>query len=519
MNKTLSSSFAAVLSVAGVSSIPGYVQAQQPVKPNVIYIYADDMGKGMLSAYGQRHFTTPNIDRMVTKGTSFDNAYGCMLSAPARASLLTGYHDCHPDKWVISKGGKFIPATDDLSSIPAMEKEIDAEDILLGKGDYYLPQVFKQAGYVTAEIGKLEWGFTATRKQMKEHGWDYYYGYLDHVRCHGFYPPFLFDNGEIVTIEGNTHKNCGKSIENETETAYLERWNRNGKAVYSQDLFLDKILSFIRANKDKPFFLFHPTQLPHGPVAIPGVHPELANNPELTPIEKEYASMVKLLDDNVGAIMNELRRLGLDKNTILVFAADNGHETYYSQKGRCEKPYRNMQTGMLFDDYTDKYYSDLAGDIFNGNAGMAGLKRSNLDGGVHIPLIFYGEGIIPAGIKSQELVSNYDFLPTMAEMLQVSLPVKKDGISFLPTLVKGEKIPAGRYVVFGSNYGPGILTGEGWKLRYYRAKDVFELYNLKDDPQERHDLSGQYPEKVEKLKKILLKECDENIDNGINKAG
>ena len=150
---------------------------------------------------------------------------------------------------------------------------------------------------------------------------------------------------------------------------------------------------------------------------------------------------------------------------------------------------------------------------------MAGLKRSNLDGGVHIPLIFYGEGIIPAGVKSQELVSNYDFLPTIAEMLQVSLPVKKDGISFLPTLIKGKKIPAGRYVVFGSNYGPGILTGEGWKLRYYRAKDVFELYNLKDDPQERHDLSGQYPEKVEKLKKILLKECDENIDNGINKAG
>ena len=229
--------------------------------------------------------------------------------------------------------------------------------------------------------------------------------------------------------------------------------------------------------------------------------------------------MVKLLDDNVGLIMNELRNLGLDKNTIIVFAADNGHETYYSQKGRCEKPYRNLKTGQLFDDYTDKYYSDLAGDIFNGNAGMAGLKRSNLDGGVHIPLIFYGEGLIPTGVRSGELVSNYDFLPTMADLLHVTLPVKKDGISFLPVLMQGEKMPEGRYVVFGSNYGPGILTDEGWKLRYYRAKDVFELYNLKDDPQERRNLSGQYPEKVEKLKKILLKECDENFDNGINKAG
>ena len=519
MNKKLSISSMVILAATVVSPKMANAQIQSPIKPNVIYIYADDMGKGMLSAYGQKHFTTPNIDAMVTRGTSFDNAYGCMLSAPARASLLTGYHDCRPDKWAITKGAQFIPPTDNLQLIPAIEKEIDDRDILLSEGDYYLPQVFKQAGYVTAEIGKLEWGFTATRRQMKEHGWDYYYGYLDHVRCHGFYPPFLFDNGDIVTISGNTHRNCGKSIENETEEAYRERWDRNGKAVYSQDLFMDKIISFIRENKDKPFFLFHPTQLPHGPVAIPAVHPELANNPDLTPIEKEYASMVKLLDDNVGQIMNELRILGLDKNTIIVFAADNGHETYYSQKGRCEKPYKNMQTGKLFDDYTDKYYSDLAGDIFNGNAGMAGLKRSNLDGGVHIPLIFYGEGLIPAGVRSKELVSNYDFLSTMADLLQVSLPVKKDGISFLPALIKGKKMPAGRYVVFTSNYGPGILTNDSWKLRYYRAKDVFELYNLKDDPQERHDLSGQYPEKVEKLKKILLKECSENIDNGINKAG
>lgn len=494
-------------------------KVQQPVKPNVIYIYADDMGKGMVSAYGQRHFTTPNIDAMVNRGTSFDNAYGCMLSAPARASLLTGYHDCHKDKWVISRGGKFIPPTDDLTLIPDIEKEIDNRDILLKEGDYYLPQVFKQAGYVTAEIGKLEWGFTATRKQMKEHGWDYYYGYLDHVRCHGFYPPFLFDNGEIVMIDGNTHKNCGKSIEQETDAAYRERWDRNGKAVYSQDLFLDKILTFIRENKDKPFFLFHPTQLPHGPVAVPAVHPELASNPDLTPIEKEYASMVKLLDDHIGMIMSELRRLGLDKNTIIVFAADNGHETYYSQKGRCEKPYKNLQTGELFDDYTDKYYSDLAGDIFNGNAGMAGMKRSNLDGGVHIPLVFYGEGLIPAGVKSKELVSNYDFLATMADMLQVPLPVKKDGISFLPTLLKGKKIPENRYIVFGSNYGPGILMADGWKLRYYRAKGVFELYNLKEDPQERRNLLNQYPEKVKAMKDLLLKECAGNLDNGINRAG
>lgn len=493
--------------------------ASGAVKPNIIYIYADDMGKGMVSAYGQRHFSTPHIDRLISRGTSFENAYGCMLSAPARASLLTGYHDCRPDKWFITGGAKYISPSNDTTFIASVEEELDKNDVVLQKDDYYLPQVFKQAGYVTAEIGKLEWGFTATRRQMKEHGWDYYYGYLDHVRCHGFYPPFLFDNGSIVPIDGNTHPNCGKSIENETSQTLRERWDRNGKAVYSQDLFLNKILSFIRLNKDKPFFLYHPTQLPHGPVAIPAIHPEVANNPQLTSIEKEYASMVKLLDDNIGVIMEELRSLGIDKNTIIVFAADNGHEIYYSQNGRCEKPYRNLQTGLLFDDYEDKYYSDKAGDVFDGNAGMAGLKRSNLDGGVHIPLVFYGEGLVVGGVRSKELVSNYDFLTTMADMLNVKLPVRKDGISFLPVLINQKKLASDRYVVFGSNYGPGILTNEGWKLRYYKNKNVFELYNLREDPEERQNIADKYPQKASELKRLLLKECGGDIENGVNRAG
>ena len=122
--------------------------------PNIIYIYADDMGMGMLSAYGQQQFTTPNIDRLVQQGTSFSRAYGCMLSAPARASLLTGYHDCHgTDKWNISRGAAFSVSLSDTASIAKMEKEINAEDIRLPEGDFYLSQIFKKAGYTTAQIG------------------------------------------------------------------------------------------------------------------------------------------------------------------------------------------------------------------------------------------------------------------------------------------------------------------------------------------------------------------------------
>lgn len=490
---------------------------QKPELPNVIFIYADDLGKGMLSKYGQQHFSTPHIDRLFNEGVAFEQAYGCMLSAPARASLLTGYHDCRQDKWNINPGALFVN-TDREEDIVSVESQIDATHVLLDAKDLYLPQVFREAGYVTAEIGKLEWGFTASRNQMKAHGWDYYYGYLDHVRCHGFYPPYLFENGSIVRIEGNFRKDCGKSIEGETPETYAERWDMTGKKTYSQTLFLEKILGFIRANQHRPFFLYHPTQLPHGPVAIPQIDPEIAGNPHLTPIEKEYASMVKMLDDHVGVIMNELRTLGLEENTIVVFSSDNGHEIYYSQKGRCEKPYRDLQADRPFDDLTHKYYSVLGGDVFNGNAGMAGLKRSNLEGGVNVPLTFYWKGTLnPA--THREVVAGYDLIPTFADLLSVELKSEKDGISYWPVVARRQKLPEKRYIVFGSNYGPAIVMNDGWKLRYYRKDELFELYNLHADPRETTDLSAEYPEKTEELKMLLLQECEGDLGNGVNRAG
>lgn len=512
--------------VGGSLILASQATAQIPsgdvARPNIIYIYADDMGMGMLSAFGQKQFSTPHIDRLIHQGTMFKHAYGCMLSAPARASLLTGYHDCHgTDKWNISRGGAFTLPLSDTARIAQAEKDINTSDVRLPEGDLYLPQVFKKAGYVTAQIGKLEWGFTATREQMRHHGWDYYYGYLDHVRCHGFYPPFLFDNGTIVPIEGNTRVNCGKSIEQETIQTLAERRDRNGKEVYSQDLFLAKIRSFLHEHRDVPFFLYHPTQLPHGPVAIPAIHPEVAANGSLTPIEREYASMVKLLDEQVGIILSELEQLGIADRTIVVFSADNGHEIYYAQKGRCEKPYRNLKTNELFDHYKNKYRTSESGDVFNGNAGMAGLKRSNLEGGVRIPLVFYGPGIIPSGKISNALVANYDFLPTMADWLQVSLSetMPKDGRSFLPQLLKGEEKVGHPYVVFGSNTGPGIVTADGWKLRHHLGKRVVELFFLPDDPEERKDLSSDHPEKVHALQQLLLKECGGDLQRGVNRAG
>jgi arylsulfatase A-like enzyme len=286
-----------------------------------------------------------------------------------------------------------------------------------------------------------------------------------------------------------------------------------GKKTYSQNIFIEKIIQFIRDNKDKPFFLYHPTQLPHGPVAIPEVHPDFVNDVRLTQIEKEYASMVKMLDDHVGLILAELETLGLEDNTIIIFSSDNGQEIYYSQKGRIEKPYKNMITGELFNNISDKFYSDIGGDVFDGNNGMAGLKRSNWEGGSRIPLFIKWKGKINPGTVSSRLVSNYDFLSTMAEMLNVKIPENKDGISYFPEML-GKKSKEHEYIICSSFMGPSLVTNDGWKLRYYAPQEVTQLYYLPGDYREEKDLASQSPELVEKLKKTLISECEGNLENG-----
>ncbi|MFI3287516.1 MAG: sulfatase-like hydrolase/transferase [Rikenellaceae bacterium] len=493
-----------VASLTTLSSCSAGDKKETAKKPNVIFIYADDMGRGMLSHYGQSYLSTPNIDQLFEEGTYFSNAHGCQYSAPARASLLTGYYDVRPDKWKISGGGKFI-AEDIEAVIDSVEAEINREDVLYSQEDLLLPQVFKKAGYTTGQVGKLEWGFTATRQQMKAHGWDYYYGYLDHVRCHGFYPPFLFENGEIVYIEGNTFLNCAKAYEHENPENYAKRWNMEGKAQYSQDLFIEKILSFIEDNADGPFFLYHPTQLPHGPIAIPEVHPELKDVEGLTELEKEYGSMVKMLDDNVGQIVAKLKELGIYDNTIIVFSSDNGHETYYMSETRCLKfPERDMEL-RKFDSWDYAYTSERTGDKFNGNNSQMGKKWSNFEGGIRVPLVFSWKGHIREGYESAELSSNCDLLSTFADMLDVELAVEKDGVSLLPILMdKSDTLASERYVYAVSPIGATALRSDGWKLRQNKDLGEYRLFYLPEDYREENPLNDKHPEVLEEMKKALI---------------
>lgn len=500
-------------------------------KPNIIYIYADDLGRGMLSCYGQQKFVTHNIDKLATDGMRFTHFYATAFCAPARASLMCGIHDAHSGSWTYTPGAYYKKLSTGELTFDELQEILQNTGIEAKAGDEFIGTVAQKAGYVTAEIGKLEWGFSTTAESVKSHGWDYHFGYYDHIRCHGFYPPFLFENGDMVTIEGNTDPHCGRpSYLDEVNASYPEKITRDmtGRAVYSQDLFDEKSIKFIRENKDKPFFLFHSSQLPHGPIFYPTHHEQVKDRDDLTDIEKEYASMVLRLDETVGKLVKEIDDLGLTNDTIFLFASDNGHTPNYQQMGRSHKSFDLNGRPTNNKDYP--FRTETCGDVFNGNDSMAGLKFSNWDGGCKIPFIAKWPGHIPSGSTCNKLFNNYDTMATIADIGGLVKPSRTDGISYLSALFGQESAVCHDYVVFSCTCGPALVTKEGWKLRVYMSSEVlsevskanlstddrveFQLYNLKEDYSEKHDLSETYPDIVKKLKTILIKECDGNLYNG-----
>ncbi len=463
-------------------------QKEQASKPNIIFIYADDLGRGLLGVNGQQIIKTPHIDNLAERGMLFPNCHGTSYCQPARASLLTGLHDAHSNGWAKVKGKIWVDYRAGDISYQEVIDSVERQHYPIPDNEVFLPQMLHDAGYFTAQVGKLEWGFATTPNRLKRHGWDYHFGYYDHGHCHGYYPMSLFRNGEEVFFEGNTSPDA----------------KTPGKH-YSQNLFLDDILKLIRRHKNEPFFIYHPTQIPHGDIMIPEIHHDFINDDRLNNDEKEYASMVKMLDDHVGIIMEELEKQGIAENTIVIFSVDNGHETYYI---RDNKYCYDKDKGIL----SDKVSTKKCGDVFDGNGGLSGKKFSTWEGGLRVPLIIKWNGKIAEGSVSNRYVCNYDLMPTLAEIVGGEMPEGKDGVSYLPTLL-GSPNPIERdfYIARGlvrhtGHHGATLITKDGWKLRYFVEDETFRLHNLNNDPTEDVDLSDQYPEKLEELKSMFISE-------------
>jgi len=502
--------FALVMFTAITSSCSSSNQKATEQNPNVLLIYADDLGIGMLGCYGQKVVTTPNIDKLAAEGIRFTNYYGSTLCAPARYSLATGMHDGRINGWNHSRAGLVTQRDAGMISEEEYQKKFEklkSNARPIHPKEVFLGQVAQKSGYKTAQFGKLDSGFLTWKERVERFGWDYHIGYYDHIRAHGFYPPYLWVNGEKRPLEGNPHANAGKMSEKGDEPV------GSGGQTYSQEVFIEDILKYIREHKDERFFLYHPTQLPHGPVAIPELHPDFANHPTMTLSEKKYASMIKMLDDHVGLIMQELKNLGLDENTVVMFTADNGHELYYGPKPsyRKELNARGEKTNLT----TNKWRTSEAGDIFDGAGGRAGLKRSAYQGGVQLPMIVRWPGKIKPGTTTNLLTAQYDVLPTVAELTGGEIPKGKDGISFVSTLFNQKQTSEHDYVIVSNRFEHKhlsrtcLVAKDGWKLvEIDRDKDWFQLYRIIEDNEERNDLAASYPGKVSELKKILLSELD-----------
>lgn len=500
--------FIVILTTIILASSAVFAAKAATERPNVILIYADDLGIGLLGSYGQQLIKTPHIDRLSDEGIQFNNYYGGVLCAPARWTLLTGMHDGRIGGWGFNEAGLLI----EMDQQKVTEEEylkrfnsyVDESSSPIPDNEIFLAQVAQKAGYKTAQFGKLDVGFLTNHSRVKRFGWDFYEGMFSHKRCHGFYPPYIWRNGEQVYLNGNTREDCGKMSATGNEPV------GSGGETYSQNVFIEGILSYIREHKDEPFFLYHPTQLPHGPVAIPELHPDFADHPTLSLAEKKYGSMVKMLDDHVGLIMRELKAQGLDEKTIVFFTSDNGHELYYGPKSKKFKQLVDGEKANLTD---KKWRTSNGGDVFDGGGGRAGAKRSAYQGGMQCPLIVRWPGKIQAGSESNLLSTHYDFMATLAELLGIQSPPGKDSISYLPTLLSETQEEKHDYVVVNNGFTQmgrtALISKEGWKLvEVDREKNDFQLYNIENDNEERHNLASKYPERVEELKDILLRELD-----------
>lgn len=425
---------------------------EQPQKPNVIYILADDLGYGDIEPYGQKIIKTPHLTQMAHEGMLFTQHYaGSTVSAPSRGSLMTGMHTGHSQ----IRGNKEIA--------PEGQQPMEANTFTIGK-------LMQESGYTTGIFGKWGLGYPSSPSVPSKMGFNEFYGYNCQRLAHSYYPDHLWKNDEVIVLEGN------------------QNGERN---TYSQELIHQEALQFIRNNKDKPFFAMLTYTLPHAELNLPhdSIYQIYENMFEETPYTGGYhdsekprasfAAMVSLLDKYVGDVMQELKELGIDDNTIVIFTSDNGP---------------HMEGGA-------------DPEFFNSNGPLRGVKRDVYEGGIRVPMIVRYPNHVKAGTTTNHISAFWDIMPTLADITHSAIPTNEvtDGISFLPTLLDKGKQREHEYLYWEFHEGGGRLAlREGdWKMDVLNAiskdKEKIELYNLADDLGETNNLANANPEKTKQM--------------------
>jgi arylsulfatase A-like enzyme len=421
--------------------------AGPPRKPNIVFILADDLGYGDLGCYGQEKIKTPNIDRLAREGMRFTQCYaGSTVCAPSRCALMTGLHTGH----CTVRGNANVP---------------------LRPQDRTVAELLKEAGYTTGLVGKWGLGEAGSTGVPNKKGFDYFFGFLNQVHAHNYYPHFLWRNDKKVPIEGNVQS----SVKGVAEK----------RAEYAPDLFAKEALEFVDRNKDRPFFLYLALTTPHANnertkaggngMEVPDAGPY--RDRDWPAPEKDKAAMITRMDADVGKLMARLKELKIDDDTIVFFTSDNG-------------PHKEGGNNPKF---------------FNSGGGLRGIKRDLYEGGIRMPMIVRWPGRVRAGAVSDLQWAFWDFLPTCAELVGAKDAAGVDGVSVMPTLLgKGEQRRHDYlYWEFHEGASKQAVRFGDWKAVRLQPSGPVELYDLRADVGEQHNVAGQHADLVAKAAQMF----------------
>ena len=440
----------------------GALLAQQAMaadeRPNIIFILADDMGYGDLACYGNQYIQTPNIDRLARTGTSFTQAYaGSGISSPSRCSLMTGRNSGNTrirDNQCYAGGLTGLKINPNGDTTIVRRANLLPEDVTLGT-------VMSKAGYRTCLVNKWHLDGYDPQAAPNHRGFDEFYGWTIatvHSNSPYYYPYYRLHGDSLINIKENEH---------------------DAHVRHNTEISTDDAIQFIHRNQDRPFFLFLGYDAPHEPYNIDDTswYDERGDWSENT---KRYAALVTHMDYNIGRLLGTLDALGLRENTLIIFASDNGAAVM--------APMKELNCG----------------------AGLKGRKGQLYEGGIRVPLIVNQPGRVPAR-QIDNLVYFPDFMPTLARIAagddvpRISHLVPRDtnGMDISP-LFYGKDIDTDSRPLYWEFPGKQrAIRYQGWKAVTVKKGAPLELYRIKDDPYEQHNLADDHPDVVKELDKLM----------------
>jgi arylsulfatase A len=474
-----------ILSLIASAVTPAVAQPSRP--PNIVYVYADDLGYAELGCYGQERIRTPRLDLLAAEGMRFTQHYsGSSVCAPARAALLTGKHTGRAavrDNHELQPWGQY----------PLPPSEITVATLL------------KRIGYATAVIGKWGLGPVGSEGAPDRHGFDLFFGYDCQRQAHTYYPSHLWRNSHRIDLTAWNgtfpRKEDGFLLAREYERVEgdpRDFFGRFSGGVYSPDLMIEEALRFVRDSRNQPFFLYFATPVPHVTVQVPddslreylGLgwddQPFMGSNmylPHPAP-RAAYAAMITRMDRDIGRLVDLVEELGLSETTIFMFSSDNG-------------PIGRHGGGAEF--------FESAGPLRAG-------KGSFYEGGIRVPMIARWKGRIAPASVTNHTSYQPDFLPTALDLAgRIDLqPEGVTGISFAPTILGNpERQRNHEFLYWERRAEPGsqaVRMGDWKAIRFGGDNGLpgpVQLYDLATDIGERIDISSAHPQVVTRMEQIL----------------